>query len=182
MDDLVLNQKIVGAKNIKSIFIALIVLIGGCGFFLTGISSYLKTNIFLTIDISQISFIPQGIILLFYGSSALTFSLLTFLYITWNVGSGYNEFSKIDETVRIVRLGFPGKNRRLFFTYEFKNIKKIKLLIREGLNPRTNLLLVLKDKREIPLFPPQLLFSPTEIEKKGVELANFLNVSIEKSS
>jgi hypothetical protein len=97
----------------------------------------------------------------------------------WNIGSGYNEFSKIEQIVRIVRFGFPGKNRKIFLSYEFQNIKSIKFLIKQGLNPRSTILLVLKDKREIPLLPAQFLLNPTLVEKKAIELANFLNVPLE---
>ena len=78
-----------------------------------------------------------------------------------------------------IRLGFPGKNRTVFLSYEFKNIKNLKFLIKQGLNPRCNILLVLKDKREIPLFPAQFLLNPTEIENKAIQLSNFLNVPLE---
>ena len=95
------------------------------------------------------------------------------LTIFWNIGSGYNEFSKLDELVRIVRLGFPRKNRTIFLSYEFKNIKNLKFLIKQGLNPRCNILLVLKDKREIPLFPAQFLLNPSEIETKAINYPTF---------
>jgi hypothetical protein len=101
------------------------------------------------------------------------------LTIIWNIGSGYNEFSKLEEIVRIVRLGFPGKNRTIFLSYEFKNIKSLKFLIKQGLNPRCNILLVLKDKREIPLFPAQFLLNPSETEKKAIQLSNFLQIPVE---
>ena len=34
---------------------------------------------------------------------------------------------------------------------------------------------MLKDKREIPLFPAQFLMNPSETEKKAIDLSNFLN-------
>ena len=55
----------------------------------------------------------------------------------------------------------------------------LKFLIKQGLNPRCNILLVLKDKREIPLFPAQFLLNPSEIEKKAITLSKFLDVSLE---
>ena len=130
-------------------------------------------------DTSEITFIPQGLALLFYGTGAIGISIYLILTIFWNIGSGYNEFSKQDELVRIVRIGFPGKNRTVFLSYEFKNIKNLKFLIKQGLNPRCNILLVLKDKREIPLFPAQFLLNPAEIENKAIQLSNFLNVPLE---
>jgi hypothetical protein len=120
--------------------------------------------------------------MLFYGTGALGVSLYLILTIIWNIGSGYNEFSKNENIVRIVRLGFPGKNRTIFLSYEFKNIRNLKFLIKQGLNPRCNILLVLKDKREIPLFPAQFLLNPLDTEKKAIELSNFLNVPLENLS
>jgi hypothetical protein len=179
MGNEVLTEKIIGARNISNILIAIVVLIAGLGFFLSGLSSYLKINLVQFTDPSEIIFIPQGIALLFYGTCGILLSIYLILIIIWDVGSGYNEFSKIENIIRIVRLGFPGKNRTIFLSYEFKNIKNLKFLIKEGINPRCNLLLILKDKREIPLFPPQFLLKPFEIEKKAIELSKFLNVPLE---
>lgn len=174
-----IKQQITGSRTVSSFFILFLLLIGGTGFFLSGLSSYLNVNLIKFTNTENIKFIPQGITLLFYGTAALGISIYITLTLIWNIGSGYNEFSKIDRTVRIVRLGFPGKNRRVFLSYEFQNIRNIKFLIKQGLNPRNNIILVLKDKREIPLFPAQFFINPLELEKKAVELANFLNLPLE---
>ena len=179
MSDNTIRENIVGARNISSFVIMLVLFFAGLGFFLAGLSSYFQINLLQLTDTSQISFIPQGVALLFYGTGALGLALYIFLTLLWNIGSGYNEFSKEENIVRIVRLGFPGKNRTIFLSYEFKNIKNLKFLIKQGLNPRCNILLVLKDKREIPLFPAQFLLNPTETEKKAIQLSNFLGVPIE---
>jgi hypothetical protein len=157
----------------------LVLLFAGLGFFLAGLSSYLNINLLKITDTTDIVFIPQGVAMLFYGTGAIGIASYILFTIIWNIGSGYNEFSKIENIIRIVCLGFPGKNRTIFLSYEFKNVKTIKFLIKQGLNPRCNILLVLKDKREIPLFPAQFLLNPTETEKKAIQLANFLNVPIE---
>ena len=175
----IIRNNITGAKNIRSIFFMIILIFAGLGFFLAGLSSYLNYNLLKITDTSEIKFIPQGIAMLFYGSGALGIGIYILLTVLWNVGSGYNEFSKNEEIVRIVRLGFPGKNRKIFLSYEFKNIRSLKFLIKQGLNPRCNILLVLKDKREIPLFPAQFLLNPNDTEKKAIELSNFLNVPLE---
>jgi hypothetical protein len=179
MDNNVIKENIVGSRNISSFIITLILFLAGLGFFLAGLSSYLNINLLKITDTSKILFIPQGIALLFYGTGALGLSIYITLTIIWNIGSGYNEFSKKDNIVRIIRLGFPGKNRTIFLSYEFKNIKNLKFLIKQGLNPRCNILLVLKDKREIPLFPAQFLLNPSETEKKAIQLSNFLNVPLD---
>ena len=174
-----IKEEIVGARNISNIMVALVLLTAGSGFFLAGLSSYLRINLLVLTDTSEITFIPQGIALLFYGTGAIGISIYIILTMFWNIGSGYNEFSRTDELVRIVRSGFPGKNRTVFLSYEFKNIKNLKILIKQGLNPRCNILLMLKDKREIPLFPAQFLMSPNDTEKKAIRLSNFLNVPLE---
>jgi len=179
MEEILIKENIVGARNPSSVITMLVLFIAGLGFFLAGLSSYLNTNLLIFTDTSSISFIPQGIALLFYGTGAIGIAIYLFLTVIWNVGSGYNEFSKEDGTVRIIRLGFPGKNRSIFLSYEFKNIKSLKFLIKQGLNPRCNILLSLKDKREIPLFPAQFLMNPNETEKKAIRLSNFLNVPLE---
>jgi hypothetical protein len=179
MDNIIIKENIIGARNLSSFIIMVVLFFAGLGFFLAGLSSYFQLNLLQISDTSDIVFIPQGIAMLFYGTGALGIGFYLLLTIIWNIGSGYNEFSKADNIVRIVRLGFPGKNRTLFLSYEFKNIKNLKFLIKQGLNPRCNILLVLKDRREIPLFPAQFLLNPTETEKKAIQLSNFLSVPLE---
>ena len=179
MSEEILKENIVGARNVNSVFVMIILIIAGIGFFLAGLSSYLNINLLKITDTSEIKFVPQGIAMLFYGTGAIGIGIYLVLTIIWNIGSGYNEFSKLEGIVRIVRLGFPGKNRTIFLSYEFKNIKNLKFLIKQGLNPRCNILLVLKDKREIPLFPAQFLLNPIETEKKAIQLSNFLEVPLE---
>jgi hypothetical protein len=179
MNESVIKEPIVGARNISSFIIMLVLFFAGIGFFLAGLSSYLNINLLKVTDTSQITFLPQGIAMLFYGTGGIGVGIYLLLTIIWNIGSGYNEFSKEENMVRIVRLGFPGKNRTIFLSYEFKNIKNLKFLIKQGLNPRCNILLVLKDKREIPLFPAQFLLNPTETEKKAIILSKFLNVPLD---
>jgi hypothetical protein len=179
MNETVIRENIVCARNFNSILVMVILLVAVTGFFLAVLSSYLNINLLKITDTSEIRFIPQGIAMLFYGTGAIGIGIYLILTVIWNIGSGYNEFSKLEEVVRIVRLGFPGKNRTIFLSYEFKNIKNLKFLIKQGLNPRCNILLVLKDKREIPLFPAQFLLNPIETEKKAIQLSNFLQIPVE---
>ena len=55
-----IKEEIVGARNLSNIFVMVILLIAGSGFFLAGLSSYLKINLLLISDTSEIAFIPQG--------------------------------------------------------------------------------------------------------------------------
>ena len=175
----IIREKITGARNLNSYIISIILFLAGIGFFLAGLSSYLNTNILFITTTQDIVFIPQGITMLFYGTGAIGISIYLFFTILWDIGSGYNEFSKNENIVRITRFGFPGKNRTIFLSYELKNVKNLKFLLKQGLNPRCNILLVLKDKREIPLFPAQFLLNPGQIEKKAIQLSQFLDVPLE---
>jgi len=179
MSETIFRENIIGARNTSNYLIMMVLFFAGLGFFLAGLSSYLDINLLKITDTKNIIFIPQGIVMLFYGTSALGISIYILLTIIWNIGSGYNEFSKEENIIRIVRLGFPGKNRTIFLSYDFKNLKNLKFLIKQGLNPRSNIFLVLKDKREIPLFPAQFLLNPNDVEKKAITLSNFLNIPLE---
>jgi hypothetical protein len=178
-ENLPLKETIIGARNLTNILLSFILLAVGIGFSLAGLSSYFQTNYLKITDTSNLIFYPQGIALLFYGTCSLGLFLYLFLTIIWNIGSGYNEILPEEKLIRIIRKGFPGKNKIIFLSYEFKLIKGLKFLRKEGINPRYNILLVLKDKREIPLFPAQFLLNPKEIEKKAINLSKIINVPLE---
>lgn len=176
---MIFKESIHGARNYKIFIISTLLLCAGFSFLLVGFSSYSGKNFFFFTDTSNILFIPQGIIMMFYGSLGLVISGYLFLTFFLNLGSGYNEFSKDDEIIRLIRVGFPGKNSCLFFSYNFKKINKVRLSIKQGLNPRCNIILILKDTREIPLYPAQILLNSLETEKKALYLAKFLNLPLE---
>lgn len=175
----IIKDEIIGARNLKTYLASTILFIGGLAFFLAGLSSYFQLNFLPFTNTSLILFYPQGITMIFYGIAAIFLSFYLFFTIYLNLGSGYNEFCKKDEIVRLVRLGFPGKNRQIFLSYKFDSIKSIRFIIKQGLNPRSNILLVLKDNREIPLFPSNIFLNLTYVEKKAIDLANFLKVPLE---
>ena len=178
-NSLIKKDIITVSKRLSNFWWSGVLLVGGLGFLLSGLSSYLKFNLLPFANPKELVFIPQGIIMAFYGSAALMISFYIFLTILWDVGGGYNEFNKEEKLVRIVRKGFPGKNRNIFLVYPFNNIKSIKLSIKEGLNPRRVILLCTKDQREIPLSPIEQPLPLSEIEEKASELALFLEVKLE---
>lgn len=170
---------IIGSRRLSNIFWALIVTLGGCGFFLAGLSSYIQTNLLVFTNSTEISFIPQGIVLMFYGSIGSILGLFLCLTVWWDVGFGYNEYNPDLRTILLYRKGFPGKNRELKFNFSFDDVKSIKIRIREGLNPRRQLLLCLKDGREIPLTGVDQPIALNIIEAEAVSLAKYLNVYLE---
>ena len=70
MTENIIKEEIIGARNISSILTMLVLFFAGIGFGLVGISSYLNINLIQITDTKEISFIPQGIVMLFYGTGA----------------------------------------------------------------------------------------------------------------
>lgn len=177
--DLVRRDIIVGSKRFSNYFWAITLLLGGTGFLLAGFSSYFKKNFLPFANPTDLVFIPQGIVMTFYGVVAISLSIYIILTIIWDVGSGYNEYNKVDELIRIARNGFPGKNRRILLVYPFNNIKSIRLSIQDGINPKRVIYLCTKDQRQIPLTQVEQPRPLIELEKQASELAKFLEVSLE---
>jgi hypothetical protein len=176
---LVRYNLILGSKRLSNYVWLLISFLGGTGFFLAGVSSYLQVQILPFTKVDNISFIPQGIVMTFYGSIGIFLSLFLFANIIFNVGGGFNKYDKNLNRVEIFRLGFPIQNREIYLAYNFKDIRSIKLSIQEGLNPKREIYLCTKDQRQIPLTrvgEPLLLSS---IEEEAVDLSLFLNVPLE---
>ena len=117
--------------------------------------------------------------LIFYGTLSLSFSIYICITIILDIGSGYNEYNKLEMLVKIVRKGFPGANRQILLTYPLSNIKSIGIKITEGLNPTRSIYLCLKDKRNIPLTPAQEPSSIADLESTAADLAKFLDLKLE---
>jgi len=77
--------------------------VGGLGFLLAGISSYFKVNLLPFANPTELVFIPQGLVMMFYGTLSLGFSLYIILTVLLDVGGGYNEYNKTENLVKIVR-------------------------------------------------------------------------------
>ena len=173
------KEKILGSRRFSNYFWAIFLFLGGLGFLLAGISSYFNTNFLPFTNSSELVFIPQGLIMMFYGTLALSLSLYINFTIFLDVGGGYNEYNKKESLVKIVRKGFPGKNREILLTYPLANIRAIGIRITEGLNPVTSIYLCLKDERNIPITPVQQPTAISELEEKAEHLARFLELDLE---
>ncbi len=173
------QDKILGSRRFSNYFWSFFLLIGGLSFLLAGISSYLKINLLPFANPTELVFIPQGLVMMFYGTLSLGFSLYIILTIFLDIGSGYNEYNKIENLVKIVRKGFPGKNREVLLTYPLTNVRAIGIKITEGLNPTRSIYLCLKDERAIPLTPVQEPVAISNLEEEAADLAKFLDVKLE---
>ncbi|MGQ2964084.1 MAG: photosystem I assembly protein Ycf4 [Agrobacterium sp.] len=170
---------IIGERRISNYWWACLILLGSCGFLLSGISAYIGVNLVPFLQIKDLSFFPQGLLMSFYGSIGLLLSLYWWFNIFWNVGGGFNEFNKLDNSIRIFRWGYPGKTRRIDLSYSIKEVMAIKVLLKQGLDSQRTIFLKLKGNREIPLTGIGEPLTLKEIEKQASELANFLQVPLE---
>nr|BCX55384.1 PSI assembly factor II [Scopelophila cataractae] len=172
-------EPIIGSRRISNFFWAFIILLGALGFFSVGISSYFGKDLIPFLSSQQIFFIPQGVVMCFYGIAGLFLSFYLWCTILWNVGSGYNKFDKKKKIVSLFRWGFPGKNRRICVNFFIKDIQGIRMEIQEGIYPRRILYMKIKGQQDIPLIRIKENLTLREIEEKAAELARFLRVSIE---
>ena len=179
MQNEIRQDKIVGSRRFSNYFWSLFLFVGGLGFLLAGISSYLKINLLPFADTSSLVFIPQGVVMMFYGTLSLGFSIYIIITILLDIGSGYNEYNKVENIVKVIRKGFPGKNREILLTYPLTNVKAIGIKITEGLNPTRSIYLCLKDERNIPLTPVQEPTAISNLEEEAADLAKFLDVKLE---
>ena len=179
MQEDIRQDDIVGSRRFGNYFWGGFLALGGISFLLAGLSSYFKINLLPFANPTELVFIPQGVVMMFYGTLSFSLSIYIFATVFWDIGSGYNEYNKVENLVKIVRRGFPGKNREILLTYPLTNVQSIGIKISEGLNPQRSVYLCLKDERKIPLTPVQQPNSISNLEKEAADLARFLDLKLE---
>lgn len=179
MENRIRQDIIIGSRCFSNYFWSFLLFFGGIGFLLAGLSCYFKINLLPLANSTQLVFIPQGLIMIFYGTLSLGLSFYIGLTIILDIGGGYNEYNQVERLVKIVRKGFPGKNREVLLTYSLSNIRAIGIKITEGLNPTRSIYLCLKDERKIPLMPIQEPKSISNLEEEAANLAKFLDLKLE---
>jgi len=177
--DRILHQNVLGSRRFSNYWWATIVTLGATGFLLAGVSSYLKVNLLIVTDPSQLVFVPQGLVMGLYGTAGVLLALYLWLVIVWDVGGGYNEFNQESGTIKIFRNGFPGKNRQIEIDGRIQDVQSVRITVKEGLNPVRAIYLRVKGRRDIPLTRVGQPLSLTELETQGAELARFLGVPLE---
>ena len=172
-------DNIIGSRRFSNYFWGGFLTFSGAAFILLGLSSYFDMPLLTFIDSSTLTFVPQGLTMLFYGTLSLFISFYLWVSIIYDIGSGYNEYNKVEGLVKIIRRGFPGNKKEIFLTYSFNNLKSIGIKISEGLNPSRTIYLCLKDERKIPLTPVKQPDSIKNLEQQASSLAKFLNLQLE---
>jgi hypothetical protein len=179
MQNEIRQDKIVGSRRFSNYFWSFFLFFGGLGFLLAGISSYFKINLLPFANPTELAFIPQGLVMMFYGTLSLGISIYIIVTVLLDIGGGYNEYNKLESLIKIVRKGFPGKNREILLTYPLSNVRSIGIKITEGLNPTRSMYLCLKDERNIPLTPVQEPSEISRLEEEASDLAKFLDLKLE---
>ena len=179
MENEIRRDTIVGSRRFSNYFWSFFLFVGGIGFLLAGMSSYFKINLLPFANPTELVFIPQGLVMMFYGTLSFGMSVYIIITLLLDIGSGYNEYNRVENLVKVVRKGFPGKNREVLLTYPLSNIRAIGIKITEGLNPTRSIYLCLKDERKIPLTPVQEPTSISNLEEEAASLAKFLDLKLE---
>jgi hypothetical protein len=175
----ILRQEVLGSRRLSNYAIATIVTIGGVGFLLAGISSYIRVNLLPIGSATDLIFFPQGLAMTFYGVAGVLFCLYLWLTIFLDVGGGYNEFDRQTGQFKIFRWGFLGKNRKVEVVRAIADVQAVKVEIRDGLNPSRRIYLKVKGRGDIPLTRVGQPIALSELENQGAELAKFLSVPLE---
>ena len=175
---LIRRYSVIGSRRASNYIWAFLIFLGSTSFLITGFLSYFKRDFFFIFNSKNIVFLPQGLIMCFYGFLGLIFSVYLFLTIIWNIGGGFNEFNKTDGKIRVFRWGFPGKNRRILLTYTFDQVESIKIELKQGLNPKRVIYLQIRGKKQIPLTRVGQPLTLEDVETQAAQLAKFLQVSI----
>nr|YP_010145561.1 photosystem I assembly protein Ycf4 [Coniogramme intermedia]QQO79464.1 photosystem I assembly protein Ycf4 [Coniogramme intermedia] len=172
-------QFIRGSRTFANLCRAFILVCGATGFLLVGFSSCIGEDLIPRLSSKQIAFIPQGLVMCFYGIAGLFLGLYLWCTAFRNVGGGYNYFDKREGISSIFRWGFPGENRRICIQLVLKDIEAVGLENQEGFLSSRILYLKMRGRRSIPLTRIGENLTPEDMEEKAAELARFLRVSIE---
>ena len=102
----VLEQPVLGSRRLSNFLVAAAVSIGGVGFLLASLSSYLGRDLLPLGHPSALIFVPQGLVMGLYSIAAALLASYLWYVIAVNVGGGSNRFDKEAGVVTISRRGF----------------------------------------------------------------------------
>jgi hypothetical protein len=155
------RESIIGSRRWSNMISCAILVTAGSGFWFNGMQSELAL---------------QGAIMCFYGSVAVTLSVYLFLTIWWDVGGGYNEYDTENKSITIWRRGFG--NKTIFLKYTRDQMQALKVVVKDGLNPKREIYLCTTTGAQIPLTAVGEPMPLAELEQKATQLAQWLNLSL----
>tara|TARA_Y100001968_G_scaffold98016_1_gene87981 strand:- start:20603 stop:21181 length:579 start_codon:yes stop_codon:yes gene_type:complete len=172
----VIEKAVLGSRRLSNYLIGGMVTIGGIGFLLASVSSYLGRNFLPLGNPSSLIFVPQGLIMGLYGIAAFLLASYLWTLIAIDFGSGKNLFDKDSGNLIVSRRGLL---KEIMVQIPLNEIKAVKLEVREGINPKRRISLRLKGRKDIPLTGVGQPMPLNDLEQEGAELARFLDVSLE---
>ena len=171
-----LEQPVLGFRRLSNQLLAVIVTIGGLGFTLTCLSSYLGRDLLPVGSPSSLLFVPQGLVMGLYGIAGLLLASYLWAMININLGAGSNNFDKASGMVKICRRGYF---KLISAEFPLKDVKAVKVEVRDGFNPLRRLSLRVQGRRDITLTRVGQPLPLAQLEQDGAELARFLDVNLE---
>ncbi|CAI8217450.1 MULTISPECIES: photosystem I assembly protein Ycf4 [Prochlorococcus] len=171
-----LEQSVLGFRRLSNQLLAVIVTIGGLGFTLTCLSSYLGRDLLPIGSPSTLLFVPQGLVMGLYGIAGLLLASYLWVMININLGAGSNNFDKASGMVKICRRGYF---KLISAEFPLKDVKAVKVEVRDGFNPLRRLSLRVQGRRDITLTRVGQPLPLAQLEQDGAELARFLDVNLE---
>ena len=177
--DNVRRYMISGARRAGNYWWGSVALFGGVGLLATGLSTLLGETSFPFLSSGKTPFLPQGLVMCFYGCLALVVSLYLSFASACKIGSGFNEFNREAGVIRVFRWGFPGQRRRIEISCPLQQVQAIGVSSREGFNPRQTIYIRLKGGQTLPLTRLDEPITLERVENEAAELAQFLNLPLE---
>ena len=174
-----LEQSIKGSRKFSNYVVSSMLTIGGVGFLLASTSSYIGKDLLPLGRPSTLIFIPQGLLMGFYGITASLLAIYLWSLVSVDFGSGSNTFDKDRGLLFVSRRAYL---KEIMIEIPLKDIQAVKLDIRDGFNARRRICLRIKGRKDIPITgtgSPQPLF---DLEQDAAQLARFLEVNLENSA
>lgn len=172
----VLEQPVLGSRRLSNVLVAAAVSVGGVGFLLASLSSYLGRDLLPLGHPAALIFVPQGLVMGLYSIAAALLASYLWYVISVDVGSGINRFDKAAGTVTITRRGF---RQPLSVEIPLRDVKAVKVEVRDGFNARRRVSLRVQGRRDMPLTRVGEPLPLAQLEQDGAELARFLGVNLE---
>jgi hypothetical protein len=138
-----------------------------------------KDIIFGYIQSNVLTFIPQGLVMCFYGIAGMFVGTYLGCAIVLNVGAGYNEIDCKEGIVTLFRWGFPGQNRKIRVRFLIRDIERIIIYSQNRFSSRANIALELQNGIQIPFYSNIESWTVQKIEEEAAQLAQWLQVPLD---
>ena len=112
MSAAVLEQPVLGSRRLSNFLVASAVTIGGMGFLLASLSSYLGRDLVPIGHPAALVFVPQGLVMGLYSLAAALLATYLWAVIAIDVGAGTNPLRQVRGVGHHLPTGFPQADQR----------------------------------------------------------------------